>query len=73
MEKNCQHKSALELKQQDKLGNCYYHHPSPTYPKKLTELGKLAYVASIFNLKQENSFKHADEASLFRSVVPGKK
>lgn len=72
MEKNCQLKSEPEFKKQDKLSN-YYHHPSPTYPKKLTELGKLAYVASILNSKQEISFNHADEVSPFRPIGLGKK
>ncbi|MEN9916955.1 MAG: hypothetical protein RLY40_887 [Pseudomonadota bacterium] len=73
MEKNCQHKSELELKQQDKQGNYYYHHPSPTYPEKLTELDKLAYVASIFNSKKETGFNHAAEVSPFRPIGLRKK
>lgn len=73
MEKDYQDISKKDFKQHNKSAG-YYHYPSPTYPKKLTEFDKLAYVASsVFNSNPKNSFKHDTDVSPFQPVVLGKK
>lgn len=73
MKKNFQDISKQAFYQSNKPQN-YYHRPLPTYPTKPNEFDKLIYVASsIFNSKPKNSFNHAADVSLFRSIVFGKK
>ncbi|WP_342147661.1 hypothetical protein [Rickettsiella endosymbiont of Aleochara curtula] len=71
MKKNFQDISAQDF-QRHKKSCSYYQQPSPKYLPKLSEFDKLAYVATVFNKKPNNGFKHSD-TSPFQSVVPGKK
>ncbi|TLY47579.1 MAG: hypothetical protein E6K54_04055 [Gammaproteobacteria bacterium] len=73
MHKNRQNISEINFKQDNKQAS-FYHYPSPTYPKKLSEFDKLVYVtSSAFYPESKSNFKPSTEGSLFQPVVPRKK